>query len=133
MLGTLDISASALSAERVHLNAIAQNLANANTTRDSLGRLNPYRRKDVIFSAEGLKPGTSGVKVLDVVDDPRPFRKEWQPSHPDADKSGYVKYPNVNVVEEMVDMIMASRTYEANVTAMEVTKKMAATTLQILA
>ncbi len=132
MLGTLDVSASALSAERIRLNTIAQNLANANTTRDAWGRPNPYRRREVVFSPERTRDGEPGVRVLDVQEDPRPFRLTWDPGHPDAVK-GYVRMPNVNVIEEMVDMIMASRAYEANVTAMEVTKSMAASTLQILA
>jgi flagellar basal-body rod protein FlgC len=132
MLGILDISASALSAERTRINTIAQNLANANTTRDAWGRPVPYRRKEVLFAAGRTTRGDPGVRVLNVREDGRPFRSEWAPDHPDA-VNGYVRHPNVNVIEEMVDMIMASRAYEANVTAMELTKGMAAAALRILA
>jgi len=132
MLGALDISASALQAERIRMNTIAQNVANASTTRDAFGRPIPYRRKEVLFAAARDLKGNPGVRVVDIVEDPRPFRRVWDPAHPDA-VNGYVRYPNVNVVEEMVDMIMASRAYEANVTAMELTKSMAAATLRLLA
>ena len=132
MLRVLDISASALSAERTRMNAIAENLANATTTRDAAGRPIPYRRKEVIFAAGGEVRGEPGVHVADVRDDSRPFRREWNPEHPDA-VGGFVHYPNVNAIEEMVDMIMASRAYEANVTAMDLTKGMAAATLRLLA
>ena len=132
MLTILDVSASALSAERTRITTIAQNMANANTTRDAWGRPNPYRRKEVVFAAGRTDRGAPGVRVIDIRKDRRPFRKEWDPSHPDA-VGGYVRYPAVNVIEEMVDMIMASRAYEANVTAIELTKSMAASSLRILA
>ncbi len=132
MLQILDISASGLSAERTRLSTIAQNLANAHTTRDAYGRPAPYCRKEVVFCANRDERGNPGVRVLDVRADPRPFRIEHDPLHPDA-VAGYVRYPNVNPIEEMVDMIMASRAYEANATAMEVTKNMAASALRILA
>ncbi len=132
MLGILDISSSALSAERTRITTIAQNLANASTTRDARGRPIPYRRKEVLFAAGRTDRGEPGVRVVDVREDTRPFRREWAPEHPDA-VDGYVRYPNVNVIEEMVNMIMASRSYEANVTAMDLTKSMAASTLRILA
>ena len=132
MLNILDISASALSAERTRMNTIAENLANATTTRDAAGRPVPYRRKEVVFAAGRGAAGEPGVRVLDVREDLRPDRREWNPEHPDA-VDGFVRYPNVNVIEEMVDMIMASRAYEANATAMDLTKSMAAATLRILA
>ena len=132
MLTILDVSASALSAERARMNTIAENLANANTTRDAWGRPIPYRRKEVIFAAARDEKGDPGVRVADIREDARPFRVVWDPDHPDA-VDGLVRYPNVNVIEEMVDMIMASRAYEANVTAMELTKGMAAATLRLLA
>ena len=133
MLGTLDISASALSAERVRLNTIAQNLANANTTRDAWGRPEPYRRQQVVFAPSRDMDGRPGVRVAQIRPDMRPFRRQWDPQHPDSGPDGHVRYPNINPIEEMVDMIMASRAYEANVTAMETTKHMAAATLRILA
>jgi flagellar basal-body rod protein FlgC len=132
MLSILDVSASALSAERTRMNTIAENLANASTTRDAAGRLVPYRRKEVVFLAGRDARGEPGVRVGDVRTDPRPPRREWQPDHPDA-VNGFVRYPNINAIEEMVDMIMASRAYEANVTAMDLTKGMAAATLRLLA
>jgi len=132
MLSVLDVSASALEAERIHMNTIAQNVANAYTTRDSLGRPIPYRRKEVLFAPERTPDGQPGVRVVDIVEDPSPYRRVWDPDHPDA-VNGYVRYPNVNVIQEMVDLIMASRAYEANVTVMELTKSMAAATLKLLA
>jgi len=132
MLSALDISASGLAAQRIRLNVIAQNLANANTTRDAFGRPNPYRRREVVFAASRNGRGDPGVRVADIRLDSRPLRRVWDPGHPDAVK-GYVLYPNVNVIEEMVDMIMAARSYEANVTAMTVAKEMATSTLRILA
>ena len=133
MLSVLDISASALSAERIRLNTIAQNLANANTTRNERGEAVPYRRKEVLFASARDEKGSPGVRVVDVRTDMRPLRRELDWHHPDHDAEGYVSYPNVNVMEEMVDMIMASRAYEANTTAMEVSKNMAAAALRILA
>ena len=134
MFGSLDISASALSAQRIRMNVVANNLANVNTTRDASGRINPYRRKLVLFQpgADGLGE-KEGVKVVKVVEDMTPFRRQFEPGHPDAGKDGYVSKPNVFMVEEMVDMMEATRAYEANVTAMDASKRLYNNALRIIA
>ena len=135
----MDISASALSAERTRMNLISSNLANANSTRTAEG--GPYRRKDAVFAASPV-PGSfgaalskagavGGVQVTQIVEDQNPPRLQYEPNHPDANAQGYVAYPNINVVEEMADMISASRSYEANVTAANAAKSMALKTLDL--
>lgn len=132
MLGSLEISATGLEARRLWMNTIAENIANAETTRDANGNPNPYTRKEPLFST--LKVGNAvGVKVLNIQDDPTPPREVYRPGHPDADAKGIVKMPNIRVVQEMVDMMMATRSYEANVTAMQATKEMGAAAMRILA
>lgn len=119
-----DVSASALVAQKVRLNTIASNLANANTTRTPEG--GPYKRRDVVFSSvliDEIK-GLEGVKVIDVVEDNSPPKVIYAPGHPDADANGFVKMPNINVIEEMVNMMIATRAYEANVNAFNITKAM---------
>ncbi len=127
------ISASGMEAQRLRMNVIASNLANAETTRTSSG--GAYRRKDIVFAADKggdfgnilkstLDGKTAGVKVAGVVEDSRPLKYVYEPNHPDADAKGYVAYPNVNVAEEMVNMISASRSYEANVAAFKATRDM---------
>ena len=130
MLSTLEISASGLEARRLWMNTIAENIANAETTRDASGAPNPYRRREPIFSINPVGNAV-GVRVSEVVEDRSPFRRVHDPDHVDA-VDGYVLYPNVNVVQEMVDMLMASRSYEANVTAMEATKHMFGVAMRIL-
>jgi flagellar basal-body rod protein FlgC len=134
MLGALDVSASALAAQRQRADLIAQNVANAHTTRDAFGRVSPYRRRDVVFrlGVPGKDPA-KGVHVSQVVTDRSPFRLEHNPGHPDANADGFVTMPNVNPVVEMVNMIDASRAYELNVSAMEVTKGLLGAALRILA
>lgn len=141
MLGVfsaLEVAASGLSAERVRMNTIASNLANANTTRTEQG--GPYRRIDPVFEAVGLDRangipsmdrGVSLVRVRGIVEDPRPGQMVYDPSHPDADARGYVTLPNVHAVEEMVNMITASRAYEAGVTSIETVKQMARSAIDI--
>jgi len=137
MYGSLDISASALTAQRTNLDVIAGNIANMYTTRGVDGE--PYRRRVAMFAAGNPSRGeeSPGVHVERVTRDPSPFRKEFNPSHPDAAKSGpeagYVLMPNVDLSTEMVNAMAAARAYEANVTVMEVTKTMAATALRLLA
>lgn len=138
---SMDISSSALSAERTRMNLISSNLANANASRTPEG--GPYKRKDAVFSATPLESrfnrildsATSQqvrqVEVTDIVEDSNPPRMQYDPSHPDANPQGYVAMPNVNVVEEMADMIGATRAYEANVTAVQAAKSMAMKTLEI--
>ena len=136
----MDISASAMSAERTRMNLISSNLANANSTRSVEG--GPYKRKDAVFTATPLAGTFSNalnqansrlarVDVSGIVEDSAPPRLQYDPTHPDADAKGYVALPNVNVIEEMADMISASRTYEANVTAAQASKNMAMKTLEI--
>lgn len=139
---TLHISADGMSAQRYRLNVIASNLANVQTTRTPEG--GPYRRKDVIFRAKPLvenqdePPMESGrqeplsVEMVKVITDPRPPIMKYQPEHPDADPQGYVAYPNVNAIEEMVNMLSATRSYEANLTMMKTTKDMVNKTIEIL-
>lgn len=137
----MEVSSSALTAERTRMNLISSNLANANSTRTAEG--GPYKRKDAVFTADPGKPtfGSTlsringgrpdGVKVTRIVEDQSAPRLKFDPRHPDADQSGYVALPNVNVVEEMADMITASRAYEANVTAAQAAKSMAMKTLEL--
>lgn len=142
MLNGLNISASGMTAQRLRLDIISQNIANVNTTRDEDG--NVYTRKAVVFAEKGSNPasfsevlnnlGTTGkgVKVTSIINDTESnYRKVYDPSHPDADEDGYVTYPNVNIVQEMTDMIDASRSYEANVTAFNATKNMALKALEL--
>lgn len=131
---SFDISASGIFAQRVRLDAIANNVANAETTRTPEG--GPYRRQSVSFRAVyedsiGNRAAPAGVRVDGVTQDPTDYRMVYDPGHQDADASGYVKMPNVNVVEEMVDMISATRAYEANVTALNAAKAMIASGIEI--
>ena len=135
---SMDISASALAAERTRMNLISSNLANVNSTRTAEG--GPYKRKDAVFTATALAGGFGAalskadakrVEISQIVEDQKAPRLQYDPTHPDADAQGNVAYPNVNVVEEMADMIAASRSYEANVTAAQAAKSMALKTLDI--
>jgi flagellar basal-body rod protein FlgC len=141
---SLAISGSGLSAERLRMDVTAENLANAQTTRGAAG--GPYRRKAVVLEeATGSGFGSAlagavgsqgqpggGVQVGGIVQDPSPPRRVYDPGHPDADGQGYVTLPNVDPVTEMVDLISASRAYEANVTAMQTAKAMFSKTLELL-
>jgi flagellar basal-body rod protein FlgC len=131
----MEVAASGLSAERSRMNTIASNLANAKTTRTEAG--GPYKRIDPVFVAQAIDPSSFDalernvqvVKVTQIKEDTRDPMKVYEPGHPDADPTGYVSYPNVNVVEEMVNMITASRAYEAGVSSIESVKSMAQTAL----
>ena len=137
----LNTSSAALSAQRVRINLISGNLANVNTTRTREG--GPFRRKEAIFAARPLeesfnkiladrqKKQLSIVKVSRVIEDSNPPVMKYDPQHPDADEKGYVAMPNINVMEEMVNMISATRGYEANVTALKAAKEMASRALEI--
>lgn len=165
LFAAMDISASALTAERLRMDVIANNLANANTTRAALGpdgRWLPYRRQRPVFAERGQggfwnalraslaaaggamsaalgqladgeppRPPGAGVRVTAIVEDPSPLPLRYDPGHPDANAEGYVTLPNVNVITEMVDMITASRAYEANVTALNAAKTMGMRALDI--
>lgn len=139
MFTTLDISASALTAQRINLDTIAGNVANMYTSRDENYQPNPYRRRVPLFATGDPSRGRDapGVHVARVVESQEPFRKEFNPAHPDAFTSGpdkgYVLMPNVDYSTEMVNGMMAARLYEANVTVMEITKTMAAASLRVIA
>lgn len=130
LFNVFNISGSAMSAQAQRLNAVASNLANADSATSANGT--PYKAKQVVFSAMPTKtPEGSGVKVTKVIDDPSPPRMLYDPKHPLADEKGYVTMPNVNVTEEMVNMISASRAYQNNVETMNATKSMLMKTLTI--
>jgi flagellar basal-body rod protein FlgC len=134
-----DITASALSAERLRMDVTSGNLANTQTTRGPDGQ--PYRKLMPVFEAQPiefedtlsgeLNLQLSKVAVTGIEKDARPPKRVYDPGHPDADKDGYVSLPNINVMEEMADLMMASRTYEANVTAFNTSKQMVLKTLDI--
>jgi len=140
---SLDISASGLTAQRLRMDTISQNIANVNTTRTENGT--PYRRKAVIFEERSLSTPFSdylseeskdkytgkGVRVAKIIEDSSSFKKIYDPGHPDADKDGYVLMPNVDIITEMVNMISATRAYEANVTSINTSKSMAMKALEI--
>ena len=134
MLGALDISSSALTAFRKRMDIVAANIANISTTRDADGNLSPYRRQEVTL-AQGRdrkdKEG-QGVHVAGVTLDNAPFRRVYQPGHPDAGPDGVVTYPNVDLNREMVDALIALRAYEANVTAYTVGKQMIAHSMRLI-
>ena len=130
LFGALDISASGLSAERMRMDVTAENLANAQTTRGANGQ--PYRRKEVILQTAGGARGAGGVQVAQIAEDTTPGKLVYDPGHPDANAQGYVQMPNVDTVTEMVDLIDSSRSYEANVTAMQASKQMFSKTLDLL-
>jgi flagellar basal-body rod protein FlgC len=135
----LKISASGLSAERERVNIAASNLANAESTRGPDGL--PYRRKDPILqsvsfsqelsSSTGLSPAPVGVSLARVVEDNSPGRRVYSPGHPDSDKDGFVTFPNVNPIHEVVNLMSASKGYESNATAVETLKSMAQRALDI--
>lgn len=140
MFGAIDAAASGLTAERLRLDIISNNIANANTTRTAGG--GAYRRQMVVFQprtdqASFLQvlnkqiTAGQGVKVSGVVQDQSPLRRVYDPQHPDANSEGYVEMPNVHIVTEMVDMITATRSYEANVAAVNAAKSMALKALEI--
>jgi flagellar basal-body rod protein FlgC len=138
---SMQVSATGLAAQRTRLNVASSNLANAETTSGADG--GPYKRRDVALAsqpaaggiagaqASGADPGVFEVKVDGIVEDTAPPRLEYDPGHPDANADGYVAYPNVNMVEEMVDMITASRAYEAGVTALDTAVSLAERAISI--
>lgn len=151
-LDTIDISASGLTAQRLRMDTIASNMANVETTRVQ-GRQGPYRRQVVVFearsdNASGVASGSqfkdvlhsqmqsvgNGVRVKEIKEiseTESPYRRVYDPSNPDADAQGYVNYPNVNIVEEMINMIDSTRSFEANAKVIDATKAMATQALQI--
>ncbi len=161
LLGLLDVSGSALEAERIRAEVVAANMANANTTRTASG--GPYLRKEVVFASQApeqnafanqfadqfaggaqspvtidamaggmAEPQVGGVRVSAVLTDKNAILKRYDPSHPDADKEGYVSYPDINPVTEMVDLMSATRSYGLNSSAVQATKNMIESALSIL-
>ncbi len=135
-LKSLEISASGLYAQRKRMDVIASNLANIETTRTERG--GPYRRKMVVMSPkpmqdfeEVLTSKTTGVKIDDIVEDGSPFNRVFDPGHPHADEQGYVLRPNVDLIVEITNMLLAKRIFEANITAIKSTKQMALKALEI--
>jgi flagellar basal-body rod protein FlgC len=134
MFDTLDMGASGLTAQRIRMDTIANNIANARSTRNAQGQRETYRRKFVVFAAgQPDDPSKAGVHVSQIASDPSALRAEYEPGNPDSDKDGNVWYPNVDTAIESVNMMEASRAYEANVTMMDVTKSMINASLRLIA
>ncbi|MFC0524133.1 flagellar basal body rod protein FlgC [Pontibacillus salicampi] len=146
IFSSVNASASALTAQRLRMDVISSNLANAETTRavqNENGGWEPYRRKTVTFEPNGQSFQTNlhnamgsnseahGVKVTDIKEDPSPSKMVYNPNHPDANQDGYVAMPNVDPLKEMVDLMSTTRSYEANVTAMNASKSMLMKSLEI--
>lgn len=140
MFGAIDAAASGLTAERLRMDVISNNIANVNTTRTAEG--GAYRRQVVVFEPRAKESSFAqilskqvdtgnGVRVVGINKDSSPTHQVYDPAHPDANKDGYVEMPNVNIVTEMVDMITATRAYEANVTTINAAKSMALKALEI--
>jgi flagellar basal-body rod protein FlgC len=142
LFGVMEVSGSALQAERIRAEVVAANMANAETTRTSDG--GPYRRQQVVFSSEAPEqsfasqlvgqadPAMGGVQVSAIVTDSTPPLRRYDPGHPDADKDGYVAYPDINPVTEMVDLMGATRSYGLNSSAVQAEKSMVSASLDIL-
>lgn len=143
LFGVMDVSGSALQAERLRAEVVASNMANAETTRTPEG--GPYRRQQVVFQSAASDQGafanhllsesngdTGGVEVAAVVSDNTPGLRRYDPEHPDADKNGYVTYPDINPLTEMVDMMSATRAYDLNSSAVQAEKSMISSSLDIL-
>lgn len=138
ILNTFRISGSALQAQSTRLNTISSNLANVETTATPEG--GPYKKKSVVFQStplsfqeqlDGIQEGMQGVAVTKIAEDTNAPRKVYNPAHPDAKEDGYVEMPNISVLEEMVDMMSATRSYQANVTSIKMAKRMAMKALEI--
>ncbi len=143
LFGMMDLSSSALHAQRIRAEVVAANMANAETTRTEDGT--PYRRQSIVFQAAGSTPFShlmrfgsqdvvpqGGVEVADVVQSSAPAVQRYDPSHPDADSSGFVSYPDINPVTEMVDLVGASRSYGLNASAVQAEKGMLMASLELL-
>jgi flagellar basal-body rod protein FlgC len=138
LMDAIAVSASGLTAQRRRLEVLVSNMVNANTTAPA--GMEPFRRKDVLFTATVperqfgavLDDAIQGVEISKIVTDSKDPIKRYEPGHPHADKDGYVSYPNVNAMEEMVNVLSATRSYEANLQAVNAAKEMAQKTLEIL-
>ncbi|WP_337019557.1 flagellar basal body rod protein FlgC [Oceanobacillus massiliensis] len=145
IFGSINASASALTAQRLRMDVVSSNIANAQSTRAVLnenGEYEPYRRKMVVMQSAdnsfksmlqnaSAAPSASGVKVSEITEDEEPFKLTYNPDHPDANEAGYVEMPNVDPLQEMVDMMSATRSYEANVTTLNASKSMLMKALEI--
>ena len=129
LFNIFNVSGSAMSAQGQRLNVVASNLANADSATSASGQA--YRAKQVVFETLPLENGSAGVKVQQVVEDASPLKQVYDPKHPMADDKGYVSMPNVNVVDEMVNMLSASRSYQNNVEVMNSAKSMLLKTLTL--
>lgn len=129
LLSGVETTASALNAEKIRMDVVAQNIANAHTTRDVDGHA--YKRKVVSFESVLDASGKAGVSITQVANDPTPGETVYNPNHPDADKNGMVQMPNVNLANEMVDLMTSSHAYEANLSVIRNAKQMAAKALSI--
>jgi flagellar basal-body rod protein FlgC len=137
LYGAISASATALDAERTRIEVAVSNMANAESTRSSNGQ--PYRRRDVMLASEPGQTfeaalgqaGAVGVRVAGIVQDQTPFRRRYEPSHPDADADGFVLLPNVDGEQEMVDMLGAARAYQANIAAIGMIREMVAKSLEL--
>ncbi|MEW7848792.1 flagellar basal body rod protein FlgC [Massilia aurea] len=129
LFNIFNVSGSAMSAQAQRLNTVASNLANADSATSPSGEA--YRAKSVVFESVPSASGATGVRVREVVEDPSPLKQVYDPKHPMADDKGYVSMPNVNVVDEMVNMLSASRSYQTNVETMNAAKTMLLKTLTI--
>jgi flagellar basal-body rod protein FlgC len=129
LFNIFNVSGSAMSAQAQRLNTVASNLANADSATSASGQA--YRAKQVVFEAVPLGAGATSVKVAQVIEDPSPLKQVYDPKHPMADEKGYVAMPNVNVVDEMVNMLSASRSYQTNVETMNAAKTMLLKTLTL--
>lgn len=129
LFSIFNVSGSAMTAQSQRLNATASNLANADSATSASGEA--YRAKQVIFEAVPIDGGNTAVKVQQVIEDPSPLKMVYDPKHPMADEKGYVAMPNVNVVDEMVNMLSASRSYQTNVETMNAAKTLLLKTLTI--
>ncbi len=137
LYGAISASATALNAERTRIEVAVSNMANAESTRSADGQ--PYRRRDVLLSAQPAqtfdaalgRAGAVGVSVAGIVQDQAPFRRRYEPSHPDADADGFVALPNVDASQEMVDMLGAARAYQANIAAISMIREMVTKSLEL--
>jgi len=130
LFNIFDVAGSAMNAQSQRLNTVASNLANADSATSANGQ--PYKAKQVVFAAVPVgQAGATGVNVAEVIEDPSPMKMVFDPKNPLADEKGYVTMPNVNVVEEMVNMISASRSYQSNVEMMNTTKTLLLKTLNL--
>jgi len=131
LISSLHVASTALHAQSLRLNTVASNMANADSTVDTYGR--PYRSKQVVFRSVPMEDiGADSVEVMSIVESEAPGRRTYEPEHPQADAQGFVTYPNVNAIEEMVNMISASRSYQMNLEAMNAARELMQRSLDIL-